>query len=409
MQVFKTALRVFFKHPVYILVYLCLISFMAVFIGSTVATEPTTATFDVNIPDIAIIDRDQSELSKGLSDFASRHSNIIEVEDDLRSLQDAAAQDYADYILIIPEGFHEDFIHAAQNANEFPVLETITSYESLSARLMNELVNEYLSTVSTYLSTETTNSLSSAIAFATSDMEKEASVEVIQQSSSVPVSQQWILYMQFSGYTIMLSITICIGVVMAAFNRTEIRRRDFTSPLSSLFMNLQIAAAAVVITLICWIWVSILGLVVFGSSLESVDPGVIGTALLSLLCYCTVPLAIGFFLGIITTSELVVNAVGNIIGLAFSFLSGIWIGVELMNDTLLNIAHFVPTFYYRDAISQVINLKTINAEALAPVFADLGIILLFSAAIFAIALVAGRLRVQSAEAGGNAAAAVVRR
>ena len=34
----------------------------------------------------------------------------------------------------------------------------------------------------------------------------------------------------------------------------------------------------------------------------------------------------------------------------------------------------------------------------------MGVLLLFTAAIFAIALVIGRVRVQSAEAGGNAAA-----
>ena len=44
-------------------------------------------------------------------------------------------------------------------------------------------------------------------------------------------------------------------------------------------------------------------------------------------------------------------------------------------------------------------------EALGPILGDMGVLLLFTAAIFAIALgVIGRVRVQSAEAGGNAAA-----
>ena len=38
----------------------------------------------------------------------------------------------------------------------------------------------------------------------------------------------------------------------------------------------------------------------------------------------------------------------------------------------------------------------------------MGVLLLFTVAIFAVALVVGRIRVQSAEAGGNAAAATGR-
>ena len=44
-------------------------------------------------------------------------------------------------------------------------------------------------------------------------------------------------------------------------------------------------------------------------------------------------------------------------------------------------------------------------ETLMPVLGNLGVMLLFTVAIFAVALVAGRLRVQSSEAGGNAGAA----
>ena len=42
------------------------------------------------------------------------------------------------------------------------------------------------------------------------------------------------------------------------------------------------------------------------------------------------------------------------------------------------------------------------------ILGDMGVLLLFTVAIFAVALVVGRIRVQSAEAGGNAAAATGR-
>lgn len=408
MQVFRTALRVFFSHPVYILIYIFFLSIMGVFVGTTAVPTPTESDFEASVVDVAVIDRDGSDLSEGLTEFIASYSHIVEVEDTRKAMQDAAAQDYADYILIIPANFGEQFVKAAEEGTNVATLETITGYESISAHLMGRLVDGYLNTCAIYLSTNTATTQSEAVAFAEASMENEGTLEVMQKNDTVPVSRQWMTYMMFSGYTIMVSIIVCVGVVMSAFNRTEIRRRDVISPLSTLSMNLQIAAATLVITLICWAWVCIFGLMVFGGSLSGIDLLIVATVCLSLLAYCGVPLSIGFFLGLVTNSELMVNAIGNILGLAFSFLGGIWISSELMSDTMVAVAHFIPTFYYGDAISQAVDLSGASFQTLAPILQNIGIMLLFALSIFTVALVAGRLRVQSAEAGGNAAAAVVR-
>jgi len=192
---------------------------------------------------------------------------------------------------------------------------------------------------------------------------------------------------------------------MATFNRTEVRKRDLASPVSSVSRNLQIAGASLVVALVAWVWVSVLGLVVFGSVLTGVSTSVIALLLVSLLVYCSIPLAICFFLGQITGNELVLNAVGNIIGLTLSFLGGLWIPISLMNSTMQTVSHFVPTTYYGDAIMRLADMKTVSLNTLAPVFQNWAVILLFSVAIFAVALAIGRLRMQSATAGGQAAAA----
>ena len=407
MQVFKSALRVFFKHPVYLLIYVVCFSFMAVAIGTSVFDAPQTE-FVTERPDIAVIDRDGSDLSKGLAEFLGEHASIVEVEDSRRALQDATAQKLASYIVIIPEGFGKDFVAAAADGRAVPIIETVTSYESIWANMMNALVEEYLNTAQLYVSSDTAKSQAEIVAFTNSDMANDADVALLQFGESAPVSQQWILYMQFSCYTIMLSIIVLVGVVLVAFNRTDIRRRNLVSSVSSLSMNLQLAAACLIATLIAWAWVSILGIVVFGQSLVGVDPRIIGLGILALFAFCLVALSIGFFVGQISSSELAINAAGNIIGLALSFLGGVWIPLSFMAGALETVAHFMPTFYYGDAVTKAISLHDFTAASLAPVFTDIGIVLLFAAAIIALALAAGRLRIQSAEAGGNAAAARTR-
>lgn len=404
MQVFKTALRIFSKHPLYILIYVFWLTVMGVFIGTSAVSAPQ-AEFTEDRPEIAIIDRDKSDLSAGLSEFLGEYSTVIEIEDTRLAMQDAIAQDRVQYIMIVPQGFEDAFTDNLNSDASIPSLETVTSYESIAAHMMDGLVDEYLGTVKIYLQTETSSSVADAVDLARNDMTQSAQAAIVQFGESSAVSQQWVLYMTFSGYTIMLSIIICVGVMMGSFNRTDIRRRDLSSPVSTFSMNLQIGLASLVVTLLIWAWVCILGLVVFGGSLFGVSPTIIGLSMLSLLAYCSVPLAIGFFLGLLSVSELVMNAAANIIGLICSFLGGIWMSLDLLSDGVLILAHFVPTFYYGDAIVQAVNLRDFSAGSLSPLFIDMGIMLLFAAAIVMIALVVSRLRVQSSEAGGNAAAA----
>lgn len=404
MQVFKTALRIFFKHPIYIMIYIFWLSVMAVFIGMNVAGTPQ-AEFTENRPDIAIIDRDKSDLSEGLADFLNDYTTVVEIEDSRRAMQDAVAQERVQYIMLIPEGFEGDFLDALESDASTPHFETVVNHESIAANMMDGLVDKYLSTVQVYLQTDTTASSEEAVGLARSDMAHSAQATLVQLRESSAVSQQWIMYMSFSGYTIMLSIIICVGVVMAAFNRTDIRRRDISSATSALSVNLQVAAASLIITLLSWAWVSILGLLIFGESLAGVSPTIIVMSLLSLLAFCSVPLSLGFFLGLLSVNELIMNAAGNILALAFSFLGGIWISLDLLSENVLAFAHFIPTFYYSDALLQTAGLRDFSTTSLAPIFGNMGIMLLFAAVIFVVALVVARLRAQSAEAGGNAAAA----
>lgn len=403
MQVFKAALKIFSKHPIYVAIYIVWLSFMALFIGiSNVEDRP--AEFDESRPNIAIIDRDESAFSEGLTAFLADQAVLIEVEDSRAALQEATAQNLAAYIMIIPENYGEDFMAATQQGQSMDPLETVVSYESIAANMMNGLVDSYLNTAKTHVLGKTAASQNEVIRATNKDMEHTAEVTMLNFSDSAPVSGQWTLYMKFSGYTIMLSIIVCAGVVFSSFNRTEIRRRAIVSSTSSLSMNLQLAAAAFIIMLLAWAWVSMLGLVVFGGSLSAVDPLIVGLIILALLAFCTFPLAVGFFIGQLTTSEIALNSIGNVLALALSFLGGLWLSLDLMSDGVVAVAHFTPTFYYSETISGAVALIDHSSASLMPLVSNIGIMFLFSISVFALALVAGRLRMQSAEAGGNAGA-----
>ena len=403
MQAFKAALRIYFKHPVYIAIYIITLSMMAVFIGKSVTTD-TAGAFTVERPQVAIIDRDGSALSKGLTSFVAGHGIRVKVADDKVALQDAMAQGDATWIMVIPDGFGQDFLAATSSGGTTPAVKTIMGQNMTAGTYLEQLTNAWLKTARTYGKSGVVTDQSELARLTSADMAKSARVTTVQLKSAVPPSQQYLTFLLFSIFSITLSIIVSGGLIMATFNRTEVRKRDLASPVSSVLRNLQIAGATLVVALVAWAWVSVLGLVVFGGVLTGVSTSVIALLLVSLLVYCSIPLAICFFLGQITGNELVLNAVGNIIGLTLSFLGGLWIPVSLMNSTMQTVSHFVPTTYYGDAIMRLADMKTVSLNTLAPVFQNWAVILLFSAAIFVVALAIGRLRMQSATAGGQAAA-----
>ncbi len=400
MPVFKAGLRMFFRHPFYILCYVVLLSFFAVAIGLATTTVAEDE-FISSRPDIAIIDRDGSALSTGLTDYLGEQGNIVQIEDERFALQDAVAQNQVSYIAIIPTGFADMFVRAATDGSEPPIIETTTSYVSISAHMMNGLTNEYLNTAKIYFASGSGSTQEEVVRLVADDMKNNGAISLVNQER---VSTYPVVFMFFLGYVIMISVSVCVGVIMGAFNRTDVRRRNLTSPLSALSRNLQLAAACVIVMLIAWIWMGLLGLVVFNEQFAQVDPAIIGLGLLAFLAFATVPLALGFLLGQVTSSELLVNAVSNIVALVLSFLGGLWVSLDLVGGAVATIARFTPTFYYGQAITKLAGATGSLGDALPAILADIGILLLFSAALLTIGLVAGRFRMQSAEAGGNAGA-----
>ena len=103
---------------------------------------------------------------------------------------------------------------------------------------------------------------------------------------------------------------------------------------------------------------------------------------------------------------MVVNAVGNILGMVLAFLGGAWVPLSLMPEVVATLARFTPVYWYTDALDRCAYLTDPTAEALGAVLGDIGLVALFAAVVFVAAVAAARLRVQGAAAGANAAAAL---
>lgn len=389
MQVFKAALKTFFRHPIYLLIYVVWLSCMGLFMGMSV--NDVQSEEYVQRPNVAVIDRDGGQLSTGLKAFVLGNSVPVEVDDTERALQDAVMQERAHYIVIIPEGFSTSFAQAAAEGKTMPVLQTVVSTQSAEVTMMDNLVDEYLNVARTYTLALPDAGQDQVVTRTDAAMEHAVDVSVVQIAEAPPVSNSFLLYLQFASYTILLSIAVCSAVVMSRFGREETRRRIGSSPIPQASVNLQIAAACFVIMLVCWAFVAGLGLAVFGGKLVGVGADVIAAAIVSLFCYSLFGLAFGFLVGQVTSNELVMNAASNITGLIISFLGGVWVSLDLVGEPIATIAKFTPTYYYNEALHAAFDAA--GGGFTPQVFANLGIVCLFALAVFAAGMAISRWKV----------------
>ncbi|MCL2379361.1 MAG: ABC transporter permease [Coriobacteriia bacterium] len=394
MHIFRTALRIFFSRPVYLLTYLTALSAIGIFMSMGI--DDSQNEFEEARPTVAIINRDQgNDFSEAFADFVASRAEIVELADDRQSMQDAVAQNYASYIMIIPAGYGDEFASAAAHGMASPVIDTVISQTVIFGALMDPLVNDYLSAARLYLQSGTAATPHEAAQLAKESMEDSAVATVMQYEDSTAMSVSYLGYMTFASYTILLSVIISVSVLLAAFNRTDVRKRDLAAPVSRLKFNMQLAAACFVAMLFSWAVVGGLGLVVYRDALVGVSATVIILLLVSLLAFSLVALSLAFLLGQILASETTMNVAGNIIGLVFAFMGGIFIPTDFMPDIMQSIAQFVPTYYYGNAITELAQAQAVSAQTITPLLGNLGMLVLFAMTFFAVALALSRLRLQS--------------
>ena len=139
MPVFKTFFRIINAARTPLIIYL-LIFLGVTYMTSQFYTSPEDTGFTDSKIRIAVINRDgENNIAKGLTEYLSKTSTIVDMPDDTEKLQDALFFRKVEYIAIIPKGFSDSF-----NKSENSRIETVVVPNSTSAIYLDLIVNRYL-------------------------------------------------------------------------------------------------------------------------------------------------------------------------------------------------------------------------------------------------------------------------
>ncbi|MEY8437316.1 ABC transporter permease [Atopobiaceae bacterium 24-176] len=411
MRVFKYALAMAARKPLFFLIYAVGLSFMGVVMALAVTSaEPSDSAAAIARPEVtwAVVDRDGSDLSHALIESLEDLGPQVDVADNKLAMEEAVAQGQADCLFIVPAGFGKQFLDAARTGAATPVIEAAYGFVGAEGALASAAADRWLAAAAVAAAASPEADATTVAKRAAEDAGQTAQVGMLPSDgaeTSVQNVNAFTFYLQWSIYTTVASIIACTAALFSTFNGCDVRRRDLASPCPFLSYTLQVAAAALVVTLVCWGTATVIGLAFFGADAIALGPAGLAATLVASLVFSLVPLAVSFLTGQFGCSLGGANAIGNLLGMGLSFLGGAWISLSLLGPDVQAVARFTPGWWYTQALEQAQAMAGAAdlAVPVAAVAGDLAVVALFALALFLVALVAGKLREQTAEAGGNGA------
>lgn len=395
MSTFKMFLKIVKGHKSYFLIYLILLGAFGLAAGgfsNAFNTDAGEVPYQPLNARIAIIDRDGSKLSKSIVSYLSKDATVVPLEDTERAIQDAVATNRAEYILVIPRGWGEGVMRAAQAGEQAPNLQTYISFATASGFVMDTKVQSYVQILYAFAAGDALQNAvtQSSVVQCVENAAAEKMEGFVIPQDAAPVSGSLSGYLKFSIYPLFTSIAVMIATVLNRMNRKEIQERLLATPETSRGRNFGIFWGCLTVGIAAWLYISLLGVVFYGCSLLSHNVEALVWCLFALLAFSFFAASFGFFIGQLKVSENMSNAIGNVMGLALSALGGGWISVELFPDSIQQLVHFIPSYWMSDIVSRVSVIPVFTPETRGVLGMDLLIMLLFGAAFFFAAMVVGR-------------------
>jgi ABC-2 type transport system permease protein len=286
-----------------------------------------------------------------------------------------------------------------------PKLETAVTLESAASRYLNQVAETYLRLAWAALIAEGGGGgLTEALARAERLSDVAATQTVVAQPPSRADASTFDAAMGYATYPLTAGIVVLTGLIFHSFQTGELRRRNLAAPVSPARMTAGIALAATAVCGLAWVWISGLSLIpsVGGIDVLTAAPGQFALALTATLVYTAVPLSLGFFAAQLGLGSAALNGFGTVVALAFAFLGGVFTMGLKATGVMAAIEVFIPTHWHGRAITVAGDVASGATSALGTYIGAIGLELLFAATFTALGLLAARLRMQTAAAGGLA-------
>lgn len=364
MTVFKTFLRVLNKCKLPIIMYTV---FLIFFGGFNMQTSENNTNFVAEKPDILIINNDEETgITKHLVDYIKNNSNIIEIENDEEKINDALFYRDVNYIIYIPENYRQDFL----NGNN-PEIE-IKSTGDYSASYAEMLLSRYIKIANIYeKNIESEEELINKI---NDTLSKETKIEVSSKLDTDNLSKACFYY-NFANYSILAGLVYVICLILSSFKKENIQKRTIISSMNYKKINRKLLLSSSLVAVGLWLSYVVLSFILVGDIMFTMHGMMY---IINSFIFSICALTIAFLIANLVTNKNAINGIINVVALGSSFLCGAFVPMEWLPDSVLTIAHILPSYYYISTNEMLKQLEIFNFETIKPIIINIGIIVIFT-------------------------------
>ena len=350
-----------------------IIMFSAISIGVSVINTSYTSTEDyVSVePKIAVINYDESSLSNNFVDYITERAEIVEVEDNEKTIQDSLYLNKVDSILIIPDNFGANLLMGNEpNVKIKKSTQNVSEYTEL-------LVNRYFKIAENYSKVGMTEN--EIINNIEKDIQNEIEVKVSSENQSD--MEKLAVYYSFENYAFLSIFTFIIGTIMCIFNKETIRKRNNVSKLNPKSFSNQLFLGHMTLTLSIWAIFILISVILYKNLMFTINGLLL---ILNSLCFAITATSLAYLIGCLIKNENVISGIQNVISLGLSFISGCFVPIEWLDTNIINFSKIFPSYWFIQGNYDIAKLSTFSFENIKPVIYNCGIILAFGIIYFSI-------------------------
>lgn len=344
MQLFKQFWKLLSKNRQGLLIYSIIVLAMLLGIGmmaKNMFSEKGEESFVQSIK-LSYVDNDGSVLSKGLIDFFSVNNtckDYSELSDE--EINDQVFFTISQFHIEIPENF-QNRLQAGEDVHiEYVVSAQDASYARACVNTSDTFVNSFLSYRKLGFSDE--EAVAKAAEGMSQKLEKKTYTEK-QENSDFTMTEmiiyQMVIYLFYISFGL---IALVAGTAMVNTNGRLVKPRIEAAPISPEKHILTNTLGIYSFGLVIWVVLSI-AMFIAGIGIDTISERgwIISLGMLvMLLCNCSLTVLIAAFGPTGNTMSIVIN----IVGLSFSFMSGVFVPQWLLGKEVLNVARFLPSYW----------------------------------------------------------------
>lgn len=363
MIVFKTFLKVLNKMKVPIIMYTVILVFFA---GFNMKTNDTSLDFVATLPDVYIVNYDEKVgVTKNLIDYIQNNSNIIDIKSDDDAINDALFYRDINYVIYIPKGYREDFL-----AGKNPQI-NVKSTGDYQAELAKMLLERYIKVANIYQKSFQEEDLIIENINKTLDIQTDVIVASTLDTNSL---SRVAFYYNFLNYSILAGCVYVVCLILSVFHHEKIKKRTIISSMSDRKYNRILLLANSLFVIVLWIFYVLLSFLLLGNIMYSIH-GVFYILNSFIFTLCSLTLA--FFIGTLVNNKDAINGIVNIVSLGSSFLCGAFVPIEFLPDSVLKMAHILPSYWYIKSNELLKGIEHFSIESLNEVLFNMFVIIIF--------------------------------